>query len=253
MDDTKTRPILILGATSAIAAAYARLCAGEGALLVLAGRRRDRLALAASDLEARGATSAAVFDGDLADLDDIERQWNDITRCYGVPAEICIAYGALGDMQALKDDASALRAHLETNYVSAAMWLELAAKAMEDAGGGRIVAIGSVAGDRGRQSNYPYGAAKGALERHMEGLAHRFALGGDGLSAHLVKPGFVDTPMTDGMDKGGPLWATPEQIASAMRKGVAKGKRVIYAPWFWRFIMMIIKAVPAFVLHKTKL
>ena len=120
-----------------------------------------------------------------------------------------------------------------------------------------IVVIGSVAGDRGRQSNYPYGAAKGGLERYVEGLQHRLALAnrtaGSKLSIHLVKPGFVDTPMTEGMAKSGPLWASPISVARAMRRGVLRGRRVIYVPGFWRLIMMAICSVPSVILHRTKL
>jgi NAD(P)-dependent dehydrogenase (short-subunit alcohol dehydrogenase family) len=113
--------------------------------------------------------------------------------------------------------------------------------------------IGSVAGDRGRQSNYPYGAAKAGLERYVEGLQHRFALGSGSISAHLVKPGFVDSPMTEGMEKGGPLWATPDQVAQAIWRGVSRGRTVLYVPSYWLSIMAIIRAVPGFVLHKTRL
>ena len=110
-----------------------------------------------------------------------------------------------------------------------------------------------VAGDRGRQSNYPYGAAKGGLELYAQGLSHRFALAGGQVTMHLIKPGFVDTPMTDDMAKGGPLWASPEQVAESMRRAVKAGRPVAYVPWFWQVIMMIIRSLPRFILHKTGL
>jgi NAD(P)-dependent dehydrogenase (short-subunit alcohol dehydrogenase family) len=114
-----------------------------------------------------------------------------------------------------------------------------------------VVAVSSVAGDRGRQSNYAYGAAKGGLALYMQGLAH--SLAPVGARAVVVKPGFVDTPMTDGMAKGGPLWARPEAIAKAIRSAASRGGPIQYAPGFWRMIMLAIRAVPAFVFHKTKL
>ena len=253
LGDKQSRPILILGGLSAIALAYARVCAVEGRALVLVGRHAERLSQAASDLEARGAAFAAVEIADLADLDAIATVWETICNAHGLPEEILVAYGVLGDMDETKANVGVLRRHLETNFVSVALWLEIAAEAMETAGRGRIVVIGSVAGDRGRQSNYPYGAAKGALERYTEGLAHRFALGGRQVSVHLIKPGFVETPMTDGLSRGGPLWAEPPQVARAMRGAVLAGRRVAYVPWFWRFVMLLIRSVPAFVLHKTRL
>lgn len=255
--DQAAGPVLILGASSAIAEAYARICAAEGRALVLAGRSRERLEAMAADLVVRGAAKAEIHVGDLADTQAIPEAWAAIEAAHGPLSEVLLAYGVLDDMDTLKAGGATLAEHLNTNFVSAALWIEAAAGAMERAGRGRIVVIGSVAGDRGRQSNYPYGAAKGGLERYLEGLQHRFALAnrssGARLSAHLVKPGFVDTPMTEGMAKGGPLWVGPEVIAHAMRRGVLAGRRVLYVPWFWRIIMMIIRAVPAFVLHRTKL
>ena len=110
------------------------------------------------------------------------------------------------------------------------------------AGTWQLVVIGSVAGDRGRQSNYLYGAAKAGLATLVQGLAHRMALHAPkGARAVLVKPGFVDTPMTAGMKKGGPLWASPAAIAAIVRRAADKGGPIVYAPWFWRYILLIIR------------
>jgi short-subunit dehydrogenase len=253
MMGNRSETILVLGGTSAIAAAYARLCAQEGKRIVLVGRNQSRLDANAADLAGRGAEKVETRICDLSDREQIEAVYSDIVASCGGPDEVLLAYGVLGDLAAVKSEPQALQEHLTTNFVSAAIWLELTARAFEARGSGRLVVIGSVAGDRGRQSNYPYGAANAGLERYVEGLMHRFALASGKITAHLVKPGFVDTPMTDGMAKGGPLWASPEVVARAMRRGVLKGRRVLYVPWFWRVIMAIIRTLPALILHKTKL
>jgi decaprenylphospho-beta-D-erythro-pentofuranosid-2-ulose 2-reductase len=111
--------------------------------------------------------------------------------------------------------------------------------------------VSSVAGDRGRQSNYAYGAAKGGLALYVQGIAH--SLAGTGARAVAVKPGFVDTPMTDGLKKGGAMWASADQIGQALRRAADKGGPIQYAPGKWRIVMAVIRAVPAFVFHKTKL
>ena len=118
-------------------------------------------------------------------------------------------------------------------------------------GRGALVAVSSVAGDRGRQSNYAYGAAKGGLALFVQGLAH--SLAASNARAVALKPGFVDTPMTEGLKKGGPLWAKPEAIAEAVRRAAERGGPIQYAPGFWRWIMLAIRSAPAFVFHRTRL
>ena len=135
-------PVLILGANSAIAEAYARLCAGEGRGLVLAGRNRQRLEAAAADLKARGAASVAADVCDLALLEGISDAWLEIVAAQGTPSEVLLAYGILGDLDRTKAEPDLLQRHLETNFVSAALWLECAANALETAGRGRLVVLG---------------------------------------------------------------------------------------------------------------
>ena len=122
----------------------------------------------------------------------------------------------------------------------------------EEQGHGRAIVIGSVAGDRGRQSNYAYGATKAGLATFVTGLQHRYATYPD-IYLHLVKPGFVKSPMTDHLDADGLLWATPDQVAQIICKRSKAGKLISYTPWFWYFVMLIIRNVPAALLHKTKL
>ena len=169
----------------------------------------------------------------------------------GAPDEVLLAYGVLGEQAAAQDSAEETRRILDVNFTSAALWLGLAAKHLAGGPPRTLIVIGSVAGDRGRQSNYVYGAAKAGLDAFAEGLAHR--LHGTNLKVVTVKPGFVDTPMTAHLDRSGPLWAKPEAIAAAIERAVGRGQRIVYAPWFWRPIMAAVRAAPRPLFYKTKL
>lgn len=254
MTDRKPLRVLILGATSAIAEATARLYAAEGAAIALAARDGTRLTAIAADLTARGATQVPVLARDLAAMDGLEAAFDAIVAELGGIDHVLLFYGVLGEQKEAERDLADARAILDVDFTSAALWSLVAAKRLEAQGSGALVVVGSVAGDRGRQSNYVYGAAKAGLATLVQGIAHRFALTGrKGLHAVVVKPGFVDTPMTDGLKKGGPLWASPDQVAAVIRKAAAGSGPIVYAPWFWRFILLIIRLVPAPIFHKTKL
>jgi len=164
---------------------------------------------------------------------------------------VMLFYGTLGDNEKAEKDIAEARRLLATNFTSAAEWCLTAADLIESQSHGSLVVVGSVAGDRGRQSNYIYGAAKGGLGLLVQGLAHRLARCGG--HAVVVKPGFVDTPMTASIAKGGPLWAQPEAVAKIIKKAATRSGPVVYAPGFWRWIMLAIRSVPAPVFHKTKL
>jgi decaprenylphospho-beta-D-erythro-pentofuranosid-2-ulose 2-reductase len=246
------KTVLVLGATSAIANAYARQRAAAGGRLVLVGRQPARLDAVAADLTARGAAAVAIVATDLADMADAEPRFADMIARLGPPDEVILAYGVLGEQAAAQDSAEETRRLIDVNFTSAALWLQLAAKHLVADGRPRtLVVIGSVAGDRGRQSNYVYGAAKAGLDAFAEGLAHR--LHRTNVRVVTVKPGFVDTPMTAHLDRSGPLWAKPEAIAGAIDRAVQKGSRVVYAPWFWRPIMTAVRFAPRPLFYKTKL
>ena len=167
--------------------------------------------------------------------------------------EAVLAFSQLTDQQRAQDDTGYLSDQLTVNFQSAAAWLEALAARFVAQGNGRAVVIGSVAGDRGRQSNYAYGAAKAGLAVFVQGMQHRFA-NAQNIHFLLVKPGFVDTPMTDHIEgKGGPMWATPDQVGKHIARAVKRNRLQLYTPWFWAIIMWIIRNVPSFVLHKTKL
>lgn len=248
---SKARTVLVLGATSAIAAAFCRLRAAEGASFILMARHAERLAAIKADLEARGAVRIVTIVTDLADMDGCEARFQDFLTSLGSPDEVLLAYGVLGDQALAQADANETRRLIDVNFTSAALWLQLAARHCGRDKPCGLVVIGSVAGDRGRQSNYVYGAAKAGLDAFAEGLAHR--VHGTNLRIVTVKPGFIDTPMTAHLDRSGPLWAKPEAVAAAIDRALVKGRRIVYAPWFWRPIMTVIRMVPRPLFYRTKL
>lgn len=241
--------ILILGAVSAMAQAAARLWAAEGARIALVGRNGERLEAIAADLKARGAAETAVAELDCSKA-DADAELQRLATNFGGLDIVLLAYGVLGDQSTLEHDPAATADLLQVNFTSAVAWSQAAANLFETQKFGSLVAIGSVAGDRGRQSNYVYGASKAGLGILIEGIAHRLAR--SGARATLIKPGFVDTPMTAAFPKG-LLWAKAEDLGYIIVAAAQKGGAVVYAPGFWRFIMMIIRSVPERIFHQTKL
>ncbi len=242
--------IVILGATSAIAEATARLWAAEGARLILIARDRARCEAIAADLRVRGAAEATVVILDCA-IANAEAELAAMAQSLGGLDIVLLAYGALGDQATLETDAAAAANLIQTNFASAAAWCLAAANIIEKQRSGALLVIGSVAGDRGRQSNYIYGATKARQGVLVQGVAHRLAQ--VGARAALIKPGFVDTPMTAQIANKGALWAKPEAIAQIIAKAAEKGGPVVYAPAYWQLVMLVIRNVPAAVFHKTKL
>ena len=165
----------------------------------------------------------------------------------GRPDVVLFAQGILGDPDAT--DPSAVDLVLRTNLVGPAQLLVRLAAGLQQ--GACIAAISSVAGDRGRAKNPLYGAAKAGLDALLSALRQKLAP--RGVRVLTIKPGFVDTPMTAGIEKGGPLWARPDQVAADIERAVAKGRRVVYTPWFWWVIMMIIRHLPWFVFRRLKI
>jgi NAD(P)-dependent dehydrogenase (short-subunit alcohol dehydrogenase family) len=244
--------VIILGALSAIAIATARIYAAEGAAILLAARNEERLRSLAADLRARGAVRVEVAAMDLeATAYNARAHLAFWSGQLGGVDHVHVIYGYLGTQDKASSDPAELARIVASNFSSAVQWCEAAADILRRQKHGSIVAVSSVAGDRGRQSNYAYGAAKGGLALYMQGLAHSLAK--VGARAVAVKPGFVDTPMTDGMNKSGALWAKPEAIGQALRRAADKGGPIQYAPGLWRMIMLVIRTAPAFVFHKTKL
>jgi decaprenylphospho-beta-D-erythro-pentofuranosid-2-ulose 2-reductase len=233
--------IAVLGATSGIAEAVARRYASRGAVLLLVGRNRARLEAVRDDLRVRGAARAEVL---VEDLDAVDRHAAlvDAAEALLGPADVVLlAQGALGDPAAYAADGAAAARVLHTNLVAPASLLTLFAARMEARGHGTLAAIGSVAGDRGRASNYAYGAAKGGLALFLQGLRNRLARAG--VAVLTVKPGFVDTPMTAHLPRNA-LFADPERVATCIVRALDRRRDVVYAPGFWRWIMLAVRAIP---------
>ena len=242
--------VLVLGALSDIAEATCRLYAKNGASLTLVARNKARLDAVAADLRVRGAKEVHVHAGDLVKLDAEKSVDAWAAELKGLDV-VVLAYGLLGEQRELERDLKGAAALIDTNFRSAALWSLAVANRLEAAKHGTLVVIGSVAGDRGRQSNYLYGATKAGLGVLVQGIAHRLAP--SGARAVLVKPGFVDTAMTAHIEKKGALWSSPEKLAVLIRKAAEKGKPIVYAPGYWWAIMSVIKSVPAAIFHRTKL
>lgn len=236
-----TTKIMLVGATSAIAEQVARRLAAEGHAIYLTGRDTARLEVMAADLRVRGASPVAFERLDVTDATAVETAIQRASAALGGLDTLVVAAGLLPDEARVEAEPDLLRRTLEVNAVSAMVLLNQAANLFARQGHGQLVAIGSVAGNRGRAVNYAYGAAKGALEIFLSGLRQRLAKQGVGVL--LVKPGFVDTPMTAGFAKGA-LWASPERVARDIVSAMIQGKAVIYTPWFWRWIMLIIGHIP---------
>ena len=244
------RRVLIIGATSAIAEATARLLAEEGAAFYLVARNSERLQSVADDLRVR---SANRVDTAVLDVTDYPAHAGIIEQAAATLGEIdiaLIAHGTLPDQQACEASAEETRRQIEVNALSVIALLTELANRCAQQGHGTIAVISSVAGDRGRQSNYVYGCAKAAVSTFLQGLRNR--LHGSGVHVMTVKPGFVDTPMTREFRKGA-LWASPERIARGIVRGIERRKDVVYLPGFWRYVMRIIREIPEPVFKRLSL
>lgn len=242
--------IAIFGATSAIAQACARIWAERGAALFLVGRKAERLQAIAGDLGVRGARQVEWAAHDLADLEAHEGLVDKAFEALGDVDTALVAHGTLGDQTLLAQDPSLAAESIALNFISAASLLSHLANRLERRGAGCLAVISSVAGDRGRQSNYVYGSAKAGLTAFASGLRNR--LGKSGVSVLTIKPGFVDTPMTAHVKKS-PLFASPETVARGIVKAIDRKKDVVYLPGFWRPIMWIIRSLPEGIFKRLSL
>lgn len=247
--------IAIFGATSDIAASVARHYAEAKWFLILVGRDEPALAALKADLLVRGAPEVAIQIADFVSLSGLPTVADTAFITFGGLDVALLAYGTLPDQAACEADATLAAAALVANFTSPVLLLgELARRFMAQAAAGRIgtlAAISSVAGDRGRMSNHIYGAAKGGLQRYLQGLRHR--LHAAGIAVLDIRPGFVSTKMTAHVNQGGPLWATPDKVAADIVKAIAARRAVLYTPWFWQGVMLVIRAVPSAIFHRTKL
>lgn len=244
------RKVMIVGATSAMARETARLFAASGDRLFLVGRNAERLQAVADDLKVRGSSEVPTA---VADLDDVSRHPELVdaaAEAMGGLDTVLVAHGVLGDQRQAEATYDATEASLRTNFLSVVSLLTPVANRFEAQGHGTIAVISSVAGDRGRQSNYVYGTAKAGLSTFLSGLRNR--LHRKGVRVVDIRPGFVDTPMTAHLPKG-PLFVKPDVVARGIHRAIERGADVVYLPRFWAMIMLIIRMIPESIFKRLKL
>jgi decaprenylphospho-beta-D-erythro-pentofuranosid-2-ulose 2-reductase len=252
--DTKpgvlSRNVLALGATSAIAEATLRLLAEQGASFFLVARNPEKLAAVRDDLLTRGAAAVTAA---VADLDDTAGHGALLEQAASALGRIdlaLLAHGILGDQAAAERDYAAAEAILRTNFLSAVSLIGWLANYFEAERRGVLAVISSVAGDRGRKSNYVYGASKGGLNVFLDGVRNRIDRAG--VQVLTIKPGFVATPMTAHLPQNA-LFAQPAQVARHILRAIDKRKDVAYVPPFWGLIMLVVRGVPRRIFKKMNM
>lgn len=245
-----TQNILIFGATSGIAEAVARIYASQGACLFLVARNAEKLGAVASDLSARGASDVKTFVMDANDTTKLSQMldtaWGDLRIDVAL-----VAHGTLPDQARCEAEMDYAVSEFRTNAESVIACLVALGNRFERQGHGVIAVIGSVAGDRGRASNYLYGAAKAAVHAFASGLRGRLFKAG--VHVLTIKPGFVDTAMTRGLPLPQALVVSADKVAADIVGAIEKKRGMIYTPWFWRFIMLIIIHIPNVMFKRMKL
>jgi decaprenylphospho-beta-D-erythro-pentofuranosid-2-ulose 2-reductase len=242
--------VLIIGATSAIAQETARCFARDGAQLFLVARSADKLKAVAADLHVYGAQRVETYVLDVNELAEHQALLDQAISSLDGLDMLLIAHGSLGDQQFCEKSVELTIKELTTNATSVISLLTLSANYFEQQKRGCIAVISSVAGDRGRQSNYVYGTAKAAVSTFMQGLRNRLAKAG--VTVLTVKPGFVDTPMTANKPKG-LLFAQPRSVGQGIYKAMLEGRDIVYLPWFWRPIMFIVRCIPERIFKRLSL
>jgi short-subunit dehydrogenase len=241
------KKVLIIGATSAIAEHCARIWATRGDALFLVARNDERVNSIATDLKVRGATSVATYTVDLNAIDQHEAVLDAADKAMGGIDIVLIAHGTLSNQKQCEKSVALTLDEITTNALSAISLLTLIANRLEDKKQGTIAVISSVAGDRGRASNYVYGSAKAMVTTFTSGLRQR--LHKSNVAVVTIKPGFVDTPMTAEFKKG-LLWAKPAAVAQKIVQAIDKRKDEVYVPAFWWGVMAVIKSIPNQLFHR---
>lgn len=239
--------ILIIGATSAIAMDVARIFANRGESLALIARDEEKIITLCKDLRVRGARGLHYF---CLDINDTQKHAEAIGSCcaaYGGFDIVFVAVGFLGDQSKAITDFIEAKKIIDTNYTAVVSMISEVLPILEKQNSGVIAVISSVAGDRGRASNFIYGSAKAALNTFLQGL--RQSLFKKNISVITIKPGFVDTPMTTHIEKNF-LFAAPEKVARDICLAIEKKRDIIYTPFFWRLILFAVKAIPEFIFKR---
>ncbi|WP_319381756.1 SDR family oxidoreductase [Thiomicrorhabdus sp.] len=240
--------LLVLGANSDMALASARRFAEAGWNLYLASRQTEFLEKEVDHLKIAYRIEAEAL---YFDAEDFDSHLPFYTGLRQKPQGVLLAFGFMPEQEQAQQQPVLLRKTANVNYLGAMSILEVVASDFEQRQVGWIAAISSVAGDRGRASNYIYGSSKAALSAYLAGLRHR--LFAAGVHVMTVKPGFVATKMTRGLDLPDKLTAQPKEVAEAIFKGIDKRKNTLYVKGIWRLIMLIIIYLPEFIFKKTKL
>jgi short-subunit dehydrogenase len=235
--------IVVLGATSEIAQQVQRVLARQGWEFLLVARSTARLSAVAADLRSRGAKQVIEYTADLADISRHTQLMAFVQERFPDFDCVLLAYGTMQDPEQCRHSVELSLREWDTNFVSAAALLTLFADVLEQKGAGCIAAITSVAGDRGRSSNYVYGAAKGALNIFLQGLRGR--LYGSHVRVLTIKPGPVTTPMTAGLRQE-KMFAAPAAVARDICRALdsSSRKEILYTPFYWRYVMAILKLIP---------
>jgi short-subunit dehydrogenase len=240
--------VLVLGGTSTIARAIAAELAARGFDVALAGRDGVELGMVAADLRLRHGVTTTVH---LLDVLDMDTHVTALAPCLTPDLRgVVLAIGYLGDQRRAETDPAEARRILDTNLTGSVLCLNVVAAHLARAGGGFVCALSSVAGERGRQSNYVYGAAKAGLTAYLSGLRNRLA--GSGVRVVTVKAGVVDTRMSAGAPGAAPA-ASPASVARAVVRAITRGRDVVYVPWFWRWIMLVIRLIPERIFKRLRL
>lgn len=242
--------VLIIGATSAMAEAVARLYAQRGDYLFLVARNPQRLQAVVDDLRVRGCPKVAGWPMEANDFDAHAGMLERAEAELGGLDTVLIAHGTLPDQAACAASVELTLEEIRTNALSTISLATLIANRFESQGKGTLAVIASVAGDRGRQSNYVYGSAKAMVSTFLSGLGQRLAK--VGVAVVTIKPGFVDTPMTRDFKKG-PLWASADSVARGIVRAIDRRQPVVYLPRFWRGIMWVIRSIPESVFRRLSL
>lgn len=245
------KKVAVIGATSAVAQQIALIHAKAEDSLVLVGRNEKALRDTAADLTLRGADECKPITSDLIDFAGHKSLVSKLFAAFDGLDRVYLVHGTLPDQLECESDYEKAKDAFEANCLSQISLLTEISDKMKEQKSGTIAVITSVAGDRGRKSNYVYGAAKGMLSIYLQGL--RNALFEHGVHVLDVRPGFIDTPMTAHIENKGPLWATPQKVASDIAKAATKKKNTLYTPWFWSIIMRIIRSIPEFQFKKMNL
>jgi len=244
------KKILVIGATSAIAEHCARIWATRGDALFLVARDAEKMRLIANDLEVRGALTVHISCLDLNEIDQHQSMLDEASKALGNLDIVLIAHGTLSNQKQCEKNVDTMMLEIKTNAISTLSMLTLIANRFEANKNGTIAVISSVAGDRGRASNYVYGCAKAMVTAFTSGLRQR--LYSSNVTVLTIKPGFVDTPMTSEFKKG-ILWAKPHNVAKRIVIAIDQRKNMVYVPWFWSWIMGLIVLTPISLFNKLKL